>query len=81
MKKVISKCVVCGKLEGKGWRREHLTDLHEFHQTKLSKDLRPVQIGDVVTVYNESKRRGEWRLAVIKSLIKESDNVVRGANI
>ena len=63
------------------WRREYLTDLREFHRTKVSKDLRPVQIGNVVTVYDESKRRGEWRLAVIESLIKGKDNVVRGANI
>ena len=63
------------------WRREYLTDLREFHRTKVSTDPRSVQIGDVVTVYDESKRRGEWRLAVIESLIKGNDNVVRGANI
>ena len=32
-------------------------------------------------MYAESKRRGEWRLAVIESLIKGNDNVVKGANI
>ena len=63
------------------WRHKYLTDLHEFHQTKESKDPRPVQIGDVVAVYNESKRHGEWRFAVIESLIKGNDNVVKGANI
>ena len=57
------------------------TDLREFHQTKVSKDPRPVQIGDVVAVYNESKRHGEWRFAVIESIIKGNDNVVKGANI
>ena len=60
------------------WRHKYLTDLREFHRTKVSKDPRPVQIGDVVTVYDESKRRGEWRFAVIESLIKGNDNVVRG---
>ena len=63
------------------WRREYLTDLHEFHRTKVSKDPRPLQIGDVVTVYDENKRRGEWRLAVVESLLNRNDNVVRGANI
>ena len=63
------------------WRHKYLTDLREFHQTKVSKDPRPVQIGDVVAVYNESKRHGEWRFAVIESLIKGNDNVVKGANI
>lgn len=32
-------------------------------------------------MYNESKRHGEWRLAVIESLVKGNDNVVKGANI
>ena len=45
------------------WRRKYLTDLREFHKTKASKDPRPVQIGDVVREYDESKGRGEWRLA------------------
>ena len=63
------------------WRHKYLTDLREFHQTKVSKDPRPVQIGDVVAVYNESKRHGEWRFAVIESLIKGNDKVVKGANI
>ena len=45
------------------WRRKYLTDLREFHKTKASNDPRPVQIGDVVREYDESKGRGEWRLA------------------
>lgn len=63
------------------WRREYLTDLREYHRNKVSDDAKLVQIGDVVTVYEENKKRGEWKMAVVESLIKGKDEVVRGANI
>lgn len=63
------------------WRREYLTNLREFHRNKVSDDAKPVQVGDVVTVYEENKKRGEWKMAVVESLIKGKDEVVRGANI
>ena len=63
------------------WRREYLTNLREFHRNKVSDDAKPVQVGDVVTVYEENKKPGEWKMAVVESLIKGKDEVVRGANI
>ena len=64
------------------WNRwcEYLTNLREFHRNKVSDDAKPVQVGDVVTGYEENKRR-EWKMAVVESLIKGKDEVVRGANI
>lgn len=63
------------------WRREYLTDLREFHRSKVSESARSVREGDVVTVYEENKKRGDWKMAVVESLIKGRDGVVRGANI
>ena len=64
------------------WRREYLTDLREFHRNKVSHEsAKAVRVGDVVTVYEENKKRGDWKMAVIESLIKGKDEVVRGANI
>ena len=63
------------------WRREYLTNLREFHRNKVSDDAKPAQVGDVVTVYEENKKCGEWKMAVIESLIKGKDEIVRGANI
>ena len=34
-----------------------------------------------MTVYEEYKKRGDWKMAVVESLIKGRDGVVRGANI
>jgi hypothetical protein len=58
-----------------------LTDLREFHRSKVSESARSVREGDVVTVYEENKKRGDWKMAVVESLIKGRDGVVRGANI
>ena len=63
------------------WRREYLTDLSEFHRSKVSESAKSVRVGDVVTVYEENKKRGDWKMAVVESLIKGRDGVVRGANI
>ena len=32
------------------WRRKYLTDSRKFHRTKVSKDPRPLQMGDLVRV-------------------------------
>ena len=58
-----------------------MTDLREFHRNKVSESSKAVRVGDVVTVYEENKKRGDWKMAVIESLIKGKDEVVRGANI
>ena len=63
------------------WRREYLTDLREFHRNKVSESSKAVRVGDVVTVYEENKKRRDWKMTVIESLIKGKDEVVRGANI
>ncbi|XP_067041164.1 uncharacterized protein [Acropora muricata] len=63
------------------WRREYLTELREFHRGKVSESAKSVPVGDVVAVYEENKERGDWKIAVVESLIKGRDGVVRGANI
>ena len=65
----------------KRWRNEYLVNLREFHRAKAGRVVREVQTGDVVTVYEENKKRGEWKMAVVESLIRGKDNVVRGANV
>ena len=47
----------------------------------VSKDAKTVQVGDVVTVFEENRKRGDWKMGVVESLIKGKDEVVRGANI
>ena len=43
------------------WRKKYLVNLREFHRNKLSRPERIVQVGDVVVVYEEDKKRGEGK--------------------
>ena len=64
------------------WRREYLTNLREFHKVGVSeKGLPLVRSGDVVIVYDQGKKRGEWKTGIVKELILGRDGVVRGARV
>lgn len=51
------------------------------YASKAGKNTKSAESGDVVTVFDENKKRLEWRTAVIESLVKGKDDVVKGANI
>jgi len=40
-------------------RNEYLVNLREFHRTKSGRAVRQVKVGDVVTVFEENKKKGE----------------------
>ena len=40
-----------------------------------------MEVGDVVVVYEEEKKRGEWKIGVVESLVKGRDSIVRGAKV
>ena len=55
-------------------------NLREFHHPEVGREVRQIQTGDVVTVFEENVKRGKWKMAVVENLIRGRDNVVRGAN-
>ena len=57
----------------KRWRNEYLVNLREFHHAKSGHAVRQVKVGDVITVFEENKKRGEWKLAVVEGLITLSE--------
>ena len=63
------------------WKHEYLTNLREFHYNKISDDAKPVQVGETFTVYEKNGTSEEKKMAVIESLIKGKDEVVRRVNI
>ena len=40
-----------------------------------------MEVGDVVVVYEEEKKREEWKTGVVESLVKGKDSIVRGAKV
>lgn len=65
----------------KRWHDEYLVGLREFHKCKVGKGGKSVEVGDVVTVFEEGKKRGEWKMGVVVRLVKGRDGVVRGADV
>lgn len=62
------------------WRREYLVDLREFHKMKHHKPVNVVK-DDVVLIYEDNVKRGEWKMGVIEQLIAGKDGQVRGAKV
>ena len=60
------------------WRKECLTNLHEFHKCRSGKKEKLVEVGDVVVVYEEKRKRGVWKMGVVGTLVTGRDGIVRG---
>ena len=60
------------------WRREYIPALREFHKLKLDSAGQTVQIGDIVSVHDESLPRAKWRMGVVHELVKGVDKKTRG---
>ncbi|XP_067016654.1 uncharacterized protein [Acropora muricata] len=61
------------------WRREYIPALKESHRFKLDSAGQTAQIGDIVSVHDESLPRTKWRMGVVHELIKGVDKKTRGA--
>ena len=61
------------------WRHEYLTALRETHR-KTGNNVQQVKVGDMVLVHDNTARVN-WKLAVIESLNKGGDGMIRSANI
>lgn len=52
-----------------------------IYVSKVGKNIKSVESGDVVIVFDENKKCLEWRMVVIESFVKGKDDVVKGVNI
>ena len=61
------------------WKHEYLTALREAHRT-TGTNTQQVKIGDIVLVHDDTKRVN-WKLAIIESVNRGADGMIRSANI
>ena len=61
------------------WKREYLTALREKHRVN-DKNYKEIKTGDVVLIHDDTARVN-WRMAVIESVNKGTDGIIRFANI
>ena len=63
------------------WTREYVRSLREQHRRAGGAQTSHPNIGDVVTIQDETKSRNHWKLGIVANLIKGRDGVVRGAKV
>lgn len=64
------------------WQREYLLSLRDCHRYSKGGNVKDKLCpGDMVVLYDESKRRGFWKIAKVEKLIRGADEQVRGAVI
>ena len=61
------------------WKSEYLTALREAYRARGSNNQK-VKVGDVVLIHDDSTRIN-WRMAVIESVNKGRDGIIRSVNI
>ena len=62
------------------WRREYLTSLKERAQAvSRGSDKKPIEIGDIVLLKNDSTSRVFWKIGKVEELIPGKDGEVRAA--
>ena len=72
------QALIINHLENR-WKHEYLTALREAHRT-TGTNTQQVKIGDVVLVHDDTKRVN-WKLAIIESVNRGADGMIRSANI
>ena len=65
----------------KRWKKEYLLELRESHRTHRTDKgvVSPVRVGEIVTIHEEGRPRGLWRLGKIEYVMRGSDGEIRGA--
>ena len=61
------------------WKSKYLTTLCEYHRSSGRKE-QLINVGDIVQVHDESKRIN-WKLALVKELIKGNVELLRAVKI
>ena len=61
------------------WRHEYLTSLREFHKSS-GINTESLKAGDVVLIHDDSPRVN-WKLALVTSINRDRDGLVRSANL
>ena len=65
------------------WKKEYLLELREAHRHAKHPPKETtcgrIMVGDLVLVHEDSRPRGIWKIAKVESLIRGTDEEVRGA--
>ena len=71
----------CKEVMWKRWTAEYVRSLRESHRRAGGKQTCHPQVGDVVIIQDDKRNRNQWKLAVVKGLIKGRDGIIRAASL
>ena len=58
-----------------------MTALHERHNMQHKSKVVKINVGDVVMIKGESKKRGRWKIGIISELFQGKDDQIRRARV
>ena len=61
------------------FRREYHTESKEYHRFKRSKKREKINVGDVVTIFEDKIPRQRWTLGRVEKLLSSTDGEIRSA--
>ena len=73
--------VRCKDAAWRRWKREYLTVLHESHNMAHKTKVLKIDIGDVIMIKGEDKKRGKWKISIVKELYRGKDQEILGVQI
>ena len=71
----------CKDVAWRRWQREYVTALRERHNMQYKFKSVNINVGHVVMIKDESKKRGKWKIGIISELFQGKDDQIRGARM
>ena len=71
----------CKDVAWRRWQREYVTALCERHNMQHKFKSVNINVGHVVMIKDESKKRGKWKIGIISELFQGKDDQIRGARM
>ena len=69
----------CKNVARRRWQRECVTALRERHNMQHNSKALKINVGDVVIIKDEIKKRGKWKIGIISELFQDKDDQIQDA--
>ena len=69
----------CNDAAWRRWKLEYVTALREWPNMQHKTKAVNINVGDVVMIKGESKKKGRWKIGIISELFQGKDDQIRGA--
>ena len=71
----------CKNVARRRWQREYVTALYERHNMQHNSKAVNINVGDVVMIKDEIKKRRKWKIGIISELFQDKDDQIQDAQV